>query len=161
MADAGLTNGAFYAHFRSKQELVATAVSEQLSEQAAGVRALGSSADALEQLVREYLSQPHRDNRAEGCPSAALLDEMGRCDEATRRAYTTSLLALIDDIAAAGGSSDDEAERIKLLGLYAMLVGTLQLSRALTDAALADALLEQGQQNAMRILGTSQREPSA
>jgi AcrR family transcriptional regulator len=160
MADAGLTNGAFYAHFGSKQELVATAVSQQLSEQAAGVRARGSSAAAVEQIVREYLSQPHRDNRAEGCPSAALLDEMGRCDEATRRAYTTSLLALIDDIAAAGGSGDDEAERIKLLGLYAMLVGTLQLSRALTDAALADALLEQGQQNAMRILGTSQREPS-
>jgi TetR/AcrR family transcriptional repressor of nem operon len=151
MADAGLTNGAFYAHFASKQELVATAVSHQLDEQAAGIRERDPSPDALERFVHEYLSTWHRDNRDQGCPSAALLDEMGRCDEATRRAYTASLLELVDDIAAVAGV-DAKAERTKLLGVYALLVGTLQLSRALTDPDLADALLEQGIQNAMLIL---------
>jgi AcrR family transcriptional regulator len=154
MADAGLTNGAFYAHFGSKQELIATAVSHQLDEQATGIRARDASPDALEQFVHEYLSKWHRDNREEGCPSAALLDEMSRCDETTRQAYTTSLLDLVDDIAATAGV-DAKAERTKLLSVYAGLVGTLQLSRALTDAKLADALLEQGAENAIQILRTS------
>jgi TetR/AcrR family transcriptional repressor of nem operon len=154
MADAGLTNGAFYAHFDSKQELVATAVKHQLDEQAAGIRERDPDPAALEQFVHEYLSKPHRDNREEGCPSAALLDEMGRCDEATRQAYTTSLLQLVDDIAATAGL-DADAERTKILSVYAGLVGTLQLSRALTDPQLADALLEQGAQNAVQILRAS------
>src|SRR5947199_7086087 len=118
MADAGLTNGAFYAHFGSKQELVATAVSHQLDEQTAGIRERDSGPDALESFVHEYLSKWHRDNREEGCPSAAVLDEMGPCDEATRQAYTTSLLALVDDIAATGGMAA-KAERTKLLSVYA------------------------------------------
>ena len=154
MADAGLTNGAFYAHFGSKQELVATAVSQVLSEQAAGIRERDPGPDALERFVRDYLSPWHRDNREEGCPSAALLDELDRCDDATRQAYTASLLELVDDIAAAAGV-DAEARRTKLLGVYALLVGTLQLARAVTDAELSDALLKQGIQNALQILRAS------
>ena len=37
MADAGLTNGAFYAHFASKDDLVASVVEEELRLQAAGL----------------------------------------------------------------------------------------------------------------------------
>ena len=100
MADAGLTNGAFYAHFASKEDLVATAVADQLREQRAsfGDRVPGRA--AVDQYVREYLSVQHRDNPADGCPSAALLDEIGRCTDATKRAYTYGVLAVIDDIAA-------------------------------------------------------------
>src|SRR6188472_2646553 len=71
MADAGLTNGAFYAHFASKEDLVATAVAEQLRAQAGGFGAQPPGAAGVEQIVREYLSVGHRDHREEGCPSAA------------------------------------------------------------------------------------------
>ena len=81
MADAGLTNGAFYAHFASKEDLVATAVADQLREQRASVSAQAPDA-GLEQFVRAYLSVEHRDNPEDGCPSAALLDEIGRCTDA-------------------------------------------------------------------------------
>ena len=88
MADAGLTNGAFYAHFASKEDLVATAVADQLREQRASFSALAPGRAGVEQYVREYLSVQHRDNPDDGCPSAALLDEIGRCTDATKQAYT-------------------------------------------------------------------------
>ena len=56
MADAGLTNGAFYAHFESKDDLVANVVAEQLAAQRAVLAALPEGRAALEQFVREYLS---------------------------------------------------------------------------------------------------------
>ena len=83
MADAGLTNGAFYAHFASKEDLVATAVADQLRNQRESLaRRWRPAAPDVEQIVRAYLSPEHRDNPDDGCPSAALLDEIGRCTDA-------------------------------------------------------------------------------
>ena len=139
MADAGLTNGAFYAHFASKEDLVATAVADQLREQRASFSALAPGRAGVEQYVREYLSVQHRDNPDDGCPSAALLDEIGRCTDATKQAYTDGVLAIIDDIAARLAPDDPQSARVKTLSVFAMMVGTLQLSRALADRQLADA----------------------
>src|SRR5881227_3086987 len=61
MKDAGLTNGAFYAHFESKEDLVATAVADQLREQREHFRTLAPGRAGAEQIVREYLSVQHRD----------------------------------------------------------------------------------------------------
>ena len=64
------------------------------------------------------------------------------------------MLAVIDDAAARVASDDPQAARVQVLGIYALMVGTLQLSRALTDRQLADAVLEQGIQSALRLLDT-------
>lgn len=153
MKDAGLTNGAFYAHFESKEQLVATVVADQLRDQRDRLAAVPPGRDGLEQIVRAYLSPEHRDHPDEGCPSAALLDEITRCEEPTRQAYTDSMLAFIDDIAARLAPHDPRSARTEVLGVYAMMVGTLQLSRALADRQLADDLLEQGISNALAALG--------
>ncbi|MDP4500900.1 TetR/AcrR family transcriptional regulator [Nonomuraea turcica] len=157
MADAGLTNGAFYAHFASKEELVATTVADQLREQRENLSAVAPGRAGVEQLVRAYLSPEHRDNPGEGCPSAALLDEIGRCTDVTRQAYTDGVLDIIDDFTARLAPHDPQSARVKTLTIYAGMVGTLQLSRALADRQLADAVLEQGIQNALTLLDATQQ----
>jgi TetR/AcrR family transcriptional regulator, transcriptional repressor for nem operon len=152
MADAGLTNGAFYAHFASKEDLVATAVSDQLRDQRERLAAVAPGRAGIEQVVRAYLSPEHRDNPEDGCPSAALLDEIGRCSESTKRVYTDSVLGFIDDFAARLAPHDPESARTTVLSVYALMVGTLQLSRALADRELSDAVLEQGISNALAVL---------
>src|SRR4051794_32001771 len=61
MADAGLTNGAFYAHFDSKADLIRTVVTHELTEQSAQIAALPPGMAGVEQIVRQYLSPEHRD----------------------------------------------------------------------------------------------------
>jgi TetR/AcrR family transcriptional regulator, transcriptional repressor for nem operon len=157
MADAGLTNGAFYAHFASKDDLVATTVADQLREQRESLSAVAPGRAGVEQYVREYLSVQHRDNPGDGCPSAALLEEIGRGTDAVKRAYTDGLLAVIDDIAARLDPDDPPSARVQALSVFALMTGTLQLSRALADRQLADAVLDQGLQNALALLGAGQQ----
>jgi AcrR family transcriptional regulator len=157
MADAGLTNGAFYAHFASKEDLVAAAVADQLRTQSEGLEAVAPGRAGVEQLVRAYLSAEHRDSPEDGCPSAALLDEIGRCSDATKQAFTDAVLAFIDDIAARLAPHDPQSARATTLSIYALLVGTLQLSRALADRQLADEVLEQGIHNALTVLEAIQQ----
>ena len=99
MADAGLTNGAFYAHFTSKDDLVANVVADQLHTQAETFSTLPPGQAGLEEFLRDYLSPQHRDNPSDGCPSAALLDEIGRCATATKDAYTAGARSIVDEIA--------------------------------------------------------------
>ncbi len=150
MSDAGLTNGAFYAHFASKEDLVATTVTDQLREQRETYWER-PGAD-VEQLVREYLSIRHRDDPEHGCPSAALLDEIGRCSTSTKQAYTDGVLAIADEIASRLAPDDPQSARATTLSLFALLIGTLQLSRALADRQIADEVLEQGLENALALL---------
>ncbi|WP_328364323.1 TetR/AcrR family transcriptional regulator [Streptomyces sp. NBC_00445] len=158
MKDAGLTNGAFYAHFESKDDLVTTAIAEQLKVQAEEVVARAAPGRAgLEQIVRGYLSPQHRESLGDGCPNAALLDEIGRCTDTTRQAYTDGVLVLVEGIAERMVPEDPSSARVKALSLLGLMAGTLQLSRALTDSQLAEELLDQGVDNALALLDTWQR----
>ena len=152
MSDAGLTNGAFYGHFTSKEELVANVLADQLRAQRHSFDAQPSDRAGLEAFIRAYLSQQHRDQCADGCPSAALLDEIARRPAATRQVYTDELLGVIDGIAALLDPTDAEAARTDALTIFGMMIGTLQLARALTDRDLSDQLLARGAETALKLL---------
>lgn len=152
MADAGLTNGAFYAHFDSKDDLVATVVGDQLGRQASEFSELPGGHAGLEAFVAQYLSPAHRDHPEMGCPSAALLDEVGRCTALTREAYTAGTKAILDEICTRLAPDDPESAWGTALTLFTMLVGSMQLARAVSDATMSDAVLAEGIQSAEALI---------
>jgi TetR/AcrR family transcriptional repressor of nem operon len=153
MSDAGLTNGAFYAHFTSKEDLVANVLTDQLRVQRQNLDAQPRDRAGLEAFIRAYLSPQHRDQSADGCPSAALLDEIARRPAATRQAFTDELLATADDMAARLDPTDaNAAARTDALTLLGLMIGTLQLARALTDRDLSDQLLTRAVDTALKSL---------
>jgi TetR/AcrR family transcriptional regulator, transcriptional repressor for nem operon len=155
MADAGLTNGAFYAHFESKDDLVATVVGEEIGRQAADFTELPDGRAGLEAFVGWYLTREHREHREAGCPSAALLDEIGRCDKDAKRAYTKGAKAILDEICVRLAPEDPDSARGTALALYSMLIGTMQLARALSDRKLSDAVLEEGIRSAQAMIAAA------
>ena len=152
MSEAGLTNGAFYGHFRSKEDLVANVLADQLRAQRQSLDAQPSDRAGLEAFIRSYLSPRHRDQHADGCPSAALLDEIVRRPAATKRVFTDELTGTMDDVASRLDPTDVEAARTDALTLFGLMVGTLQLARALTDRDLSDQLLARGAETALKLL---------
>jgi TetR/AcrR family transcriptional regulator, transcriptional repressor for nem operon len=152
MSDAGLTNGAFYGHFTSKEDLVADVLADQLRAQRLGFDAQPPDRAGLEAIIRAYLSPQHRDQCADGCPSAALLDEIARRPTATKRVFTDELLGIADDIAARLDPTAPTAARTDALALFGMCIGILQLARALTDRGLSDQLLARGVETALKLL---------
>lgn len=163
MKDAGLTNGAFYTHFDSKDDLVGAVVAHELDVQLEQLSELPPGTEGVELLVRRYLSATHRDDPAHGCPSAALLDEIARGSTATRTSYTSGLLAIIDHMEQrlGAGTPVSQAARARGLGVYALMIGTLQVARSLTDTDLADRVIATGLENALGLLGLTAEETSA
>ena len=159
MTDAGLTNGAFYAHFQSKDDLVANVVAAQLASQRDVLAALPEGRAALEQFVHGYLSPEHRDDPGAGCPNAALLDEISRCGDAVRDAYTRGMQSVIDVLATLLDPADPAAARATALGLITTLVATMQIARAVSDRAMSDALLRDGILNAQLLLDRRRPRP--
>ena len=158
MADAGLTNGAFYAHFESKDDLVANVVDDQLATQRAVLASLPEGREALGAFVREYLSPQHRDDPGHGCPNAALLEEIGRCGDGVRDSYTRGMQSIVEVIATHLSPEDPFVARSVALGLFTILVATMQLARAVSDRELSDDILESGISNAQLLLGYEQPE---
>src|SRR6058998_107126 len=79
MKEAGLTHGGFYAHFKSREEMLAEAADHAGAESVAmatRVAAAAPTGEALYAMLHFYLSKEHIEGRENGCPIAALGSEM-------------------------------------------------------------------------------------
>lgn len=151
MNEAGLTNGAFYPHFKSKAELVRECVAAALEGQSGQMSAL-LAAGGAEMLIDAYLSAAHRDNPGKGCAFAALLPELARQPAEARQLFAERFVTLVRQMSAALPPQAKDPEGIAL-GVYATLIGALQLARAVGGTELSDRVLEAGKEAARTLAG--------
>jgi TetR/AcrR family transcriptional regulator, transcriptional repressor for nem operon len=145
MKEAGLTHGAFYAHFPSREAMLAEASTRACAEAAAATAGVVSSVpseQALASMLRGYLSRAHRENPEAGCPLAALGSETARQAPEVRRATTRHIKAMVDLVARQSPDWGQPAAHERALLTIAGMVGTLILARAVDEPALADSLCE-------------------
>lgn len=139
MKALGLTHGGFYAHFKSKDDLVETALRHAAEELTATSEALAKDAEEpLTRFIASYLSSAHRANPGAGCPLPTMSAELGQRGEASEitDALIRDRLALIEE----NLPGDDAAEQSVLL--LSAMVGALLLSRSVKDPELSDRLLK-------------------
>jgi TetR/AcrR family transcriptional repressor of nem operon len=135
-AAAGLTHGVFYNHFSSKEGLCAEAVEQAIEQTAEYVKA---SPDRRAR-VEAYLSASHVENRATGCPLAALSGDVAREGRKVRGAFAQALNDLIDVLAVQETVRGAEARARAIVGMATRL-GALALARAAADTKLRDEIL--------------------
>jgi TetR/AcrR family transcriptional regulator, transcriptional repressor for nem operon len=151
MAEAGLTVGTFYTHFKSKEALLREVILRSLQARHQEMEQVVQRGD-LELAIRAYLSSEHRDSAGTGCPVASLAPEVARHPRATRHAFASHTQPTLDALAtllsSQRGKKVGRADAAAFLGL---LAGTLQLARATPDPAESDAILEAGVRAAIRL----------
>ena len=160
MADAGLTHGGFYAHFASKDELVAAAIEHMFDE--AGLRVQHEMegrgpAEGLVAYIDFYLSRKHRDARSSGCPMAALASDLPRLDKAVRDQFAAGagrLTAALGEKLVALGHVDVDVEAHSMV---AELIGALSLARIEPDSKRSDAILAASRHQLKQRLGLEAR----
>lgn len=140
MAEAGLTHGGFYAHFRSRDALLAAAVTHLFDVAAQSIdRVREKYGDrALERYVDFYLSARHRDDDTAGCPVPVLSSEVQRAAAEVKAAFEAGLNTLADRLAL---MMPPGAGRRQALALLGEMAGVLSLSRAMGDAKASGELL--------------------
>ena len=134
MSEAGLTNGAFYAHFSSKNEMIEKSIERATDEQWHQFEK-EIAAGRLLDVVRAYLSEQHRDHPESGCASAALLPEISRQVPNTRHVYTKSVKRLLNAVEKRQLTDMPKGPKARevAIGTLGLLIGTLQLARAVDD----------------------------
>ena len=145
MKEAGLTHGAFYAHFASREAMLAEAADRAGAESnafAASVIAAAPHEQALQALMQTYLSKEHLEGIETGCPVAALGSEMPRQSPEVRRAATRRIKEMIDLVARQSPDWGQPAAHERALVTVATMVGALLLARAVDEPGLSDGLRE-------------------
>ena len=145
MNDAGLTHGAFYRHFASREELVAEAVERALED---GGRAMTAVANSkldrqvlLSAVVNAYLSAAHRDGLATSCAVATLAGDVAHSNERTRASYTRQVAAYLELLTNLIVSDKRNSRRVKAIAALSTLVGAISMARAVNDENLSAEIL--------------------
>lgn len=145
MKEAGLTHGAFYAHFGSREAMLAEAAAQACAQSAAtvaGVVAGEPASQAMATVLKAYLSRQHAEGIETGCPLAALGSETSRQSPEVRRISTRYVKEMVDLIARQSPQWGQPETHEQALVTLSTMVGALVLARAVDDAALSDSLRE-------------------
>jgi TetR/AcrR family transcriptional regulator, transcriptional repressor for nem operon len=150
---AGVTNGAFYGHFKTKSEAFRIAVLAGLDELRTGIVALKAEQgkDWLTTFVGYYLGPKRTCDLGHSCALPSLSPDVMRADRKTRTAYEAELLRILREVSsglpeALAGERDDTA-----IAVLALLSGGVTMARAVRDPAVSERIAEAVRKLAMRI----------
>jgi len=143
MKEAGLTHGGFYAHFESREGMLAEAADRAGAHGMARLARVAAAAPpekALEAMLRAYLSTEHVESAESGCAVAALGSEMPRQAPKLRQVVTRRIKEMIDLFARHSPDWGKPGAHERALVTFATVLGALVLARAVDDRKLSDAL---------------------
>jgi TetR/AcrR family transcriptional repressor of nem operon len=156
MKRAGLTHGGFYAHFASREEMVAEAIGEMFSGPYSHFERRTEGlppAEGLAAYIDFYLSPRHRDARDRGCPLPALSGDVARMPEAARARFAEGAEGLRRALAGLLEAMGQEDAGALAGSAIAELVGAMSLARAAADGDVSDAILRNSREALKRRLG--------
>jgi TetR/AcrR family transcriptional repressor of nem operon len=143
MRKVGLTHGGFYAHFKSKEDLIATTLAELHDVRMARFEEVAKETPdaALLRAANFYLSSRHREHPETGCSIATLGSELSRTEGAARSQISINIEAWLDRFAEVAPAKDRNGRRRQARGAFAAMIGGLILARGVEDAHLSDEIL--------------------
>jgi TetR/AcrR family transcriptional regulator, transcriptional repressor for nem operon len=151
MGRLGLTVGGFYAHFASKDALVAEALEGVMTESWQALierHAKKPREQRIAAIVDGYLSSAHRDAELSGCPMPAIVSELPAQDGSVRKTFRQSFTRNVRWLREAGELDEDDA-----LSAMALLVGAMVLARATKGSELSDRILSAARRATRGLLG--------
>ena len=159
MRDAGLTHGAFYSHFSSKDDLASAAFGRAITTgRAHSIKpSRGESwGERLTSLAKRYLTTAHRDDLSTSCGFATLSSDAAHGSEQFRASYEHelrgSLAAICDDDADERSTEKDTDDRLDdAIALMAICVGGMSLSRAVVDPRFSARILRVAREAAAKL----------
>jgi TetR/AcrR family transcriptional regulator, transcriptional repressor for nem operon len=144
MEGAGLTQGAFYKQFASKEDL-ATQASGRALESATrrwSAAVAANPKDPLGAVIAFYLSTEHREEKMDGCPLVALGSDAARQGGDVKASFEAGIKAHLDILSRLITETGGEEPNRKAMAILSTMVGALTLSRVVNDPDLAKAFLE-------------------
>ena len=151
MKGAGLTQGAFYKQFESKDDL-ATQASRRALESAFSrwsAAAAANPKDPLGAVMAFYLSMEHRDARMEGCPIVALGSDAARQGAGVKASFEAGIREYLELVGRWVGEADGEEPSGKAMAILSTMAGALLLSRAVNDEDLSKRFLQAAAESVM------------
>lgn len=146
MSQVGLTHGGFYAHFKSKDDLVAESIAHMFDERAQVLRKSTegvSPEQGLTNYIDVYLSAKHRDHREIGCPLVALSGDLARMPAAARKRFEVGVQGMYDAVGRQLEAMARPDATSLARALVTEMVGAMTLARAISaemsNRVLADA----------------------
>jgi len=158
MAKVGLTHGGFYAHFKSKEDLVAEAVSQMFDDSRAmfEYRTEGRTPpDGLASYIDFYLSEQHRDQTECGCPLPRLSNELARLPGPARDRFAAGAAGLTRRIAELLEKLGTPDAELASASMISEIVGALALARAVPDREQSNRILAASREGLKRRLGVA------
>lgn len=162
MQRAGLTHGGFYAHFTSRDDLVAHAVDRMFQDSERMLtRFLDASpgANGLSELIDYYLSESAMRTLDRGCPLPGLSGEVTRMPEPARARFEAAILTFRGAIADALAAMAVDEPEVQAASVLSEMVGALLLARALSDKGAACEHLAAARRSLKRRLGLVAAKP--